>query len=338
MKHLLTLVLCAFVFYSCSDGSSAGDPAAGSFLILNEGAFGQGNASISLWNPETGELRHNVFATRNTPRVLGDVLQSGITHEDEIFLVVNNSRRIEILDAETFASRRTITFSGGASPRYMAITNESTAYVTSLFTDYVYIVDFREAVVTDSIHVGAGSEGIAVVDGYAYVARNLNADFSSASGIAVIRLADREVIDVLETGPAPQQIVFNSGSLWSNLAGTWGGDNGGLVQISPVDRSVLREIGLGKNTSGLSSSAISSNIYLISDGVYRINTSNIDEKTKISDVVYYAISVAGNNDTLYGFDARNFAQAGMMYVYENPMIRADSIRTGIVPRALLSLQ
>jgi hypothetical protein len=325
--------------FACSDNSgNTADSSTGELVILNEGAFGQGNASISVWNPETRDVRHNVFAVRNAPRVLGDVLQSAVVHHDEIYLVVNNSRKIEIIDAESFASKRTITFSGQASPRYLAISSSNVGYVSSLFTDYVYVVDLAQAVVTDSIFVGAGTEGIHYSNGHVFVAKNLNADFSTASGIAVISTASNELVVVLETGPGPQIIVENSGSLWVNTAGTWGGNNGGLVQISSSSRSVVQQIDLDQNTSGLASSSTTSYIYLLSDGIQRINTSNTQDIVRISESRYYAVSVAGKDDIVYGFDARNFAQSGMMYMYVNPLIRVDSLRTGIVPRGVLYLQ
>ncbi|MCC5925213.1 MAG: hypothetical protein JJU41_01520 [Bacteroidetes bacterium] len=339
MKQLLIISLTALWLFSCTDNSgNTSEPTDGNLLILNEGAFGQGNASISLWNPETRELSHNVFASRNAPRVLGDVLQSAVHHNDEIYLVVNNSRRIEVIDVETFVSKRTITFSGQASPRYLAITQEGKGYVSSLFTDYVYVVDLADAIVTDSVFVGSGTEGIIYSNNHIFVAKNLNSDFSTASGIAVIRTSDQVLLDVLETGPGPQAIVKNSGTLWVNLAGTWGGDNGGLVQINPAERTIMQEINLDRNTSGLASSNSSSFIYLLSNGINKINTINTSDVITISENRYYAISVGINDDIVYAFDARNFAQAGMMYVYENPLQIADSVRTGFVPRGILSLQ
>lgn len=338
MKSLYLTLALSVLFFACTDNSgNNNDPDNNVLLILNEGAFGQGNASISTWNPDTRELRHNVFASRNSPRVLGDVLQSGLVHDNEIFLVVNNSRKIEILDAETFASKRTITFSGQVSPRYLTVSEAGKGYVTSLFTNYVYEVDIREATVTDSILVGSGTEGIWYYNQHVFVSRNLNSDFSTASGIAVINTVSKEVVDVLETGPGPQGMVMNSGTLWVNVAGTWGGDNGGLVQINPETRTILREINLSANTSGIASLDSSPNIYFISDGIKRLNVNDINNITTISDNNYYAISVLHDDEIVYASDAKNFAQAGVIYLYKEPQVRADSIQSGIVPRNVLKL-
>jgi len=98
-KFILIVTLLAMAA-GCTDnpGSISGETDT-TYLILNEGAFGQGNASISTFNPAARELQNNVFASRNAPRVLGDVLQSAIQHENRLYLVVNNSKKIEVVDS-----------------------------------------------------------------------------------------------------------------------------------------------------------------------------------------------------------------------------------------------
>lgn len=335
IAFMLTIVLAA----GCSDNpGSSTDESDATYLILNEGAFGQGNASISTYNPATRELQNNVFASRNAPRVLGDVLQSATLHDNRLYLVVNNSRKIEILQSDTFVSEGSINFSGAASPRYMVVAENNQAFVTSLFTDYVYQVDLSARQVVDSVNVGAGSEGIVYTAGKLFVALNLNADFSTASGVAVVDPVTLQVETLIPTGPGPQQMTMAAGTLWLNETGTWGGNNGALVQINPSTRTVADRLELGAGTSGIAGAETMQELYVISNGILKVDTDENNDTTRITTRNIYGISVIGNADEfLYAFDAKNFAQSGTVLVYDNNGILKDSLQAGIAPKHIMVL-
>ncbi|KPQ00316.1 MAG: B12-regulated liporotein [Bacteroidetes bacterium HLUCCA01] len=337
-KFILIVTLLAMAA-GCTDnpGSISGETDA-TYLILNEGAFGQSNASISTFNPATRELQNNVFASRNAPRVLGDVLQSAIQHENRLYLVVNNSKKIEVVDSETFISQGSVNFSGAASPRYMAVAENNQAFVTSLFTDFVYQVDLSTRQVVDSVNVGAGSEGIVYTAGKLFVARNLNADFSTASGVAVVDPATLQVEMEIPTGPGPQQMTMAAGSLWLNETGTWGDDNGALVQINPSTRVVAGRLELGAGTSGIAGNETRQELYLISNGILKINLNDSNDTTRVTNRNIYGISVLDNDDDyLYAFDAKNFAQSGTMLMYDGDGTLKDSLQAGIAPKHIMVL-
>ncbi|MCH8494527.1 MAG: hypothetical protein LAT57_02705 [Balneolales bacterium] len=339
-KLYLYLTTCLLLISACSESSTnSNDSESGQLIILNEGAFGQGNASLTTYDPTTRELRQNAFASRNSPRLLGDVLQSALLHDDELYLVVNNSKKIEVTDAKTLTSKSTINFQGAASPRYMAITSDGKGFVTSLFTEYIYEVDLTTASVTDSIMIGAGSEGILYQNDRLFVARNLNLDFSTASGVAVVNPSTGAVESVLETLPGPQRMIFDGTSIWVNNAGVWGENNGGLTQIDPVNKRVAQQVPFDASTSGLTFSPETSTLYVLSGGIQRMSTSSPDQRTTISDRSFYAISVYHDDeDIVYASDAKNFAQNGTVYMYKNDGVVTDSIQVGIAPRDVIYLK
>ena len=69
-------------------------------IISNEGGFQSGNASISIYNKDENTVNNNLYQSINQSNI-GDILQS-ITHiNHELFLIVNNSQKIIIIDDRT---------------------------------------------------------------------------------------------------------------------------------------------------------------------------------------------------------------------------------------------
>ena len=142
MKRLIQLLFVCLFLISCNDDDEQEpiDVQAAEILVLNEGNFGFGNASISLYNRESGAVRNKLFQANNLGRPIGDVLQSTIRLGDKLFLVVNNSSKIEVVDVATFRSIGNIAPLN--SPRYILPIDSSTAYVSDLYEDKIYVIDY----------------------------------------------------------------------------------------------------------------------------------------------------------------------------------------------------
>jgi hypothetical protein len=107
----------------------------GKVLVLNEGNFGWNNASIGIYDSEKKEYTDGVFKEKSG-KELGDVLQSAMIIGDEVFLVVNNSGKIEVLDKNSLDYVRTLNV--GGSPRYLAkIEGSDEAFLTDFSGNFV---------------------------------------------------------------------------------------------------------------------------------------------------------------------------------------------------------
>jgi hypothetical protein len=101
--HLKTTFLSTFLFLCLnllvSSGEDAPEPVAGDIMIVNEGNFGQGNGSISLYNRDNDMVENNVFTEANNGRSLEASIQSVTVHEETAFVVCNAADEIEITNA-----------------------------------------------------------------------------------------------------------------------------------------------------------------------------------------------------------------------------------------------
>lgn len=337
--NLLALIIISISFAACSNSSSNNNKnSIGSVLILNQGGFNRGEASITKFDPETGVATQNAFASRNG-RPLGDVLQSATRQGDILYLVVNNSRKIEVVNALTLASISTIDLPTTISPRYLATVSADVGFITSLFSDYVYEINLTTGAVKDSIEVGGWTEDIRNVNGRLFVAKNPFATAGVKSEVVVINAHTKQVEKRLETLPGPQRFAIIGTSIWVNCSGSFGDNNGGLVEISSTSANVLRTVPFNASTSGITVSGIENALYVLSNGIVKVPLNDIENRTVISRNSYYAINIDERSEfIIYASDAKNFAQRGMVYMYNKSGIITDSITAGIVPYDVVHIE
>ena len=312
---------------ACTSATSDSKDGAGRrLLVVNQGGFNRGEASLSEVRVDSRTVKEDVFLAKNG-RPLGDVAQSLTEFGDRYFIVVNNSHKIEVVARDDYRSLGTISIPGNASPRYMAVSSTNHGYLTTLYSDKVMKVDLSTLAITKQIDVGAGSEGIVIVNDTAFVAKNLNADFSSASQIALIRTGTDAVIATWETGVGPTQLMAFGSTVVVSCSGTWGRNDGELVVHNRATGAVERRIPLGAYAGGFAKGS-GDVVYVLADGVKRVDLGT-GTVTPISPRSFYAIAFDG--ESLWLADALNYAQAGRLLRATSSGMVTDSMAVGIVP-------
>ncbi len=313
-------------------------------FVMNEGTFGSGNSSISFLNVITNQMSNNVFESING-FPLGDVGQSMTIHRGIGYLVVNNSQKIEVVNATDFTSIATIT--GFQSPRHMVGVG-SKGYVCDWFANAVVIVDLNSNTITGSIPVGNGPEK-AVVAGTKLFVVNVGG-FGSDSTVSVIDLNTDQVINTITVGVNPNSIVLDPiGKLWILCGGSTGPDyvggtaddtKGSLWKINSFNYDVEKQLNMGqfdhpvklqlnKNTSDL--------FYLLGNDGYtgKIIRTNIVQP-QVSTIPYinrsfYGLGIDVNSGIIYGAYVPGFSQNGYVLRYNTSAVLIDSLETGIAP-------
>jgi len=246
LSTFLFLILSLLV--SC--GEDDPEPVAGDIIIVNEGNFGQGNGSISLYNRDNDVVENNVFTEANNGRSLEASVQSVTIHEETAFIICNAADKIEITNAITLeALQAPLEDEDLISPRYLTVSGDK-AYVSvwgefddnfALTESKVAVIDLSDYSISKYISVAAGPEGIVAIDDKVFVAN------SFTSIITVIDTNTDEVDEEIMLEGSPQLLATYGGNLWASVSGA----ASQYVQINPADNSIGQTISVaGSNSNG----------------------------------------------------------------------------------------
>lgn len=203
-------------------------------LVLNEGLFQQNNSTLSWLDFETGEIKNDVFLNQND-RFLGDTGNDIKCYGGKIYIVVNASSTIEVLDARTLKSIKQISmvYNGVAQqPRYIDFYQDK-AYISS-FDGYVNELDTSQLIISRRLAVGSNPEGINIASDMAYVANSGGLNFPDVdSTVYSIDLISFTVQDTFVVGKNPGRVVAHeSGNVYVVKRGDYGADPSELVRIN----------------------------------------------------------------------------------------------------------
>ena len=135
-------------------------------FVINEGTFQQGNASLTIYDKENQGLYIDVYQKENGVG-LGDVFQSMIIKDGKCFFVVNNSNKIVVADLTDYSKVGEIP--SLSSPRYILPVSSSKGYVSSLWDHNLAIIDFNSLTITGYIATPGWTEEMVLVNSTAFV-------------------------------------------------------------------------------------------------------------------------------------------------------------------------
>ena len=302
--------------------------ASSNVIIVNEGVFPFGNASVSFLEGKTGQLREDIFKTTNG-RDLGDVAQSAVVINDKLYVVVNNSQKVEILDKNNFQSLGTIT--GLVSPRYMIGVGNSKAYVSDIYANSISVVDLNSLRVTKAIACTGWTEQMIYHLGKVYVCNYWK------SYLYVIDPLKDNISDSIFIGQGAQSIVADK---YDRLIVSCGGyqipqSETKLVFVNLYQNKIEKSIPFAANyPSALAINAKRDSVYFLNTAVYKIS---VDDNSVGQPFVtaqnrqYYGIGFDAKANQLFVADAIDYVQKGKVYVYAASGRELTSFNVGINP-------
>ncbi len=337
-KVVLICVLIAL--QACEkDPAPASSVGASGYFVVNEGGFGNSNSSISFYDRETNELTNDVFASHNS-RALGDQAQGLTVFEGKAYIVVQNSAKIEVIDANDFTSKATIT-EGIESPRYFLAISSKKAYISDWGMDgetgTVRVLDLEKMKVTDTIATGKGANKMIEKDGKVYVANA--GGYGTDQTIAIIDSSNDEVTGHITIGDNPSNMQFDKdGNLWVAGIGNYFDTNPWIAKVGTdneldfrLDLPVLAYSGptIAMNKAG------DKFYYNYNGAVYAMETSATTLPTeKLIEKDFYGLAVDPFNDDLIGCEAPDFSSAGKIYIYRDNAVVFKSYVVGIAPNGV----
>lgn len=346
------LVLVAFVssifFVSCSDDdNNTVDTPLGSYdngvLILNQGNFGQGNASVSYLSNDFETFQNNIYALVNPTLTLGDTGQDIGLYENLAFVVLNYSNKIEVVNRYTLEHIATVS-TGLNNPRYIAFSNGK-GFITnwgdggSATDDYVAVLNLSTYAVTSTIPVAEGPERIVAENGKLFVAHQ--GGYGYGNKISVINGTTNAFVTAITVGDVPNSLEIENGSLYVICGGNPSyaptETAGSLVKINLSNNTVTNTINFpaAKHPSNL---VIDNNnvFYTIDDKIYKSTLAATTLPTTplfttTAQGVYGVYSFAVENNKIYVGDAVDYNSNGKVYIYSATGILEKNLTVGIIP-------
>jgi len=352
MKNVLKLfygVLLVSLMLSCTKENE--DKKTGyqkGVLILNEGNFTDFNASVSWFFPDSNKFENDVFYNMNG-RPLGSVGQHAATHNNLVFIVINASSKLEIVDLENFQSTGTVEIS---HPRSFLPLNNSQGLMTyRSYPGKVALVNTQTATVIDSATVGNYPGRMLRHNDNVLV---MNGDFGLDNSITVI---DAETLDsvksVVVSDGAVEAVTDKNNSVWVLCSGKniydaeWnlvGETDAKLVQLDAVDYSIKKEFVLGStgdffNPTKMIIDEAGENIWYIENGgiyLHMVSAGELDEEPVIAGS-FSAIALTSEGK-LYATVNNGYTSTGEFQVYTTEGNMEKSYETGVAPNHIAIIE
>jgi DNA-binding beta-propeller fold protein YncE len=296
--------------------------------VVNEGVFPNGNASVSLYDPGSGEVVEDIYAAKNNKAAVGDVAQSLSYINGSYYLVVNNSGKILICDRDF---KKTAEISQIGSPRYVLPVTNQKAYVSDYSSHVIHIIDLNTHLKTGSISCPGWTEQMALIYNTAFVA-NIRRNY-----LYVINTVTDVVFDSIPVGLNVAGIVLDRrDKLWALSPGDQPkGVPAKLHRINPLNAQVelSLEFPAGQAPGNLCLNGTRDTLYFLNKGIYRMAIGNpvlpaspwVISGTKN----FYGLGVNPNDYLVYAADALDFNQRSNIYVFNAQGQQQSVFKAGI---------
>lgn len=194
------------------DGSNISETGTAELYILSEGLFNLNNSSLVRYSFKKGKLTKNYFKDLNK-RGLGDTANDMALYGGKLYIVVNVSSTIEVIDFQTGVSIKQIPMlaENGSSrqPRHITF-HKDKAYVCS-YDGTVARIDTTSLEIDALTKAGRNPENICIQNDKLYVSNSGGLDYSAGLGVdntvSVIDITSFTEIKKVTVGPNPGCIV-----------------------------------------------------------------------------------------------------------------------------------
>jgi hypothetical protein len=343
MKQTYTLIILVLTLLCSCNKENTGAITQGSVYIINEGGFQHGNASISVYDPTAKTISNNVFSQENGFS-LGDVAQSMYMIGDTAFIVMNNSAKVVVADAaHNFKYLYSINIPL-SSPRFFLPVGGSKAYVSELYANKIWVVDYRLGTVIKTIPVSGSTEHMLSQNGKIYVQEQTNPGTSPVHAIFQIDPNNDQIINTLPLLTDPSSMVIAPQNKLIVLAPHQSApaQNASLYSVDLSSFSIDKRIDFNSTRTPnflRYSSLISQILFSDSGGIYTMNPTDtiIPSSTFIHSNNWnvYGLNADPTTGDIYISDAVDYQQASHIMRYSKDGTLIDNFTAGIISNGFI---
>lgn len=296
-------------------------------FVVNEGNFGSGNASVSVYDPSGGNVVENIFESVNGG-ALGDVAQSIANTSNKRYLVINNSAKVVVCDLQF---KKLGEIRGLNSPRYLLPVSNQKAYVSDLYANAIHIVDLNSNLKIGSIPCRGWTEQMTSLYNSVFVT-NLRSAY-----VYLINAGNDKISDSVFVGyNAASLLIDQNDKLWVLAAGDSSKSN--LPRLSKINTTSLVveryfEFPKSSRPGNLCCNAGKDSLYYLNNGIYRfvIGDLNLPQNPLISNgnKNFYGLGIDPLDGTIYASDALDYSQRSNIYIYGSDGNQRGIFKAGI---------
>jgi DNA-binding beta-propeller fold protein YncE len=314
----------------------------GSVYIICEGNFGNGDASLYVYNQASDSVYGDIYMQANN-QSMGDVLQSMVRIGNQFFLCINNSDKVIIINAENKKTAGVISI---PKPRFILPISETKAYVSSLYSNKVYIINPQAQTITGSIELPyKNTEGMCLYNSDAIVC---TWDTACNKIFKINTITDRVTDSFKIAGFSPQEVVTDKQQMLWVLSGNKSkGKAGALTRIDPSTGAMLKPFQFSADVDALKPvfNKAKDTLYFIevnylgntaNNGIYRmpIDAAGLPAQPFIAAKQYqyfWGLGIEPSTGFIYVGDPKGFAQKGDAYVYKQDGTLVTTLSVGLGP-------
>lgn len=330
------------------------------FYLLNEGNMGSNKCTLDFYDYHTGLYARNFYSERNPSVIkeLGDVGNDIQIYGSKLYVVVNCSHKVEVLDAHTGIRLGQVDIPNCRYVRFHRGKAYVSAYVGPVLIDpnaprgAVFEVDTTSLAITRKVTVGYQPEEMEVIDDYMYVANSGGyraPDYDNT--VSVIQMIDFKQVEQIPVDINLHRVRQDQyKQLWVTSRGDYNSHPSRLFvlqkrkghnQMEVTDTVDVAVSDMAIHGDSLYYFATDWSNYTqkntISYGIINIRTHQVVSDNFITDgtdkdiTIPYGIAVHPITGEIFVTDAKNYVSSGTLYCFSPDGHRKWSVRTGDIP-------
>lgn len=330
------------------------------FYLVNEGNMGSNKCTLDYYDYLTGLYARNFYAERN-PHVikeLGDVGNDIGIYGSKLYVVVNCSHKVEVMDARSGIRIGQVDIPNCRYVRFHRGKAYVSAYVGPVLIDpdapkgAVFEIDTLSLAITRKVTVGYQPEEMEIIDDYMYVAnsggyRAPNYD----NTISVIQMIDFKQVQQIPVAINLHRIKKDKyDKLWVSSRGDYQSRPSCLCVLSkkPGYNSLIVTDTLNIACSNMAIRGDSLYYYAtewsnysqsntISYGIIDVRSKKVVANSFITDgsekdiAIPYGIAIHPETGDIFVTDAKNYVSSGTLYCFSPEGKKKWCVRTGDIP-------
>lgn len=337
------------------------------FYLVNEGNMGSNKCTLDFYDYRTGLYARNFYSERNPNAIkeLGDVGNDIGIYGQKLYVVVNCSHKVEVMDARTGVRLGQVDIPNCRYIRFHRGKAYVSSYVGPVLIDpdapkgAVFEVDTASFAVTRKVTVGYQPEEMEVVDDYMYVANSGGYRAPEYDNtVSVIQLVDFKQVRQIPVAINLHRLRRDGyGRLWVSSRGDYATRPSRLHVLEKQPGSNRMEVSDHLDVACSNMAVHGDSLFFYATEWNSLTASNtitygiIDLRTKqqVSDnfitdgtekdiSVPYGIAVHPVTGDIFVTDAKNYVSSGTLYCFTRDGRRKWSVRTGDIPAHIAFLR